>query len=237
MSTTWIDIITNSAMVFIEDVRMQDDLALSPARFFRKMSLYVKTALPLLNRPPELQTWLTVGMAEPAFAYSEWTATAESTTQETEVITGMTGYGLFSCVTRAYDSQGNVTLTPYTDASYDAETGVVTFPAQPSVGIEYEMDFYTDGTFPNELSDRVRRLLGRAIAVVWDDRFQRNWLNNQMKIHDQSFSTANEGNYMDKATGRMERNWDLLNQELWKYEQDVAYNKIVPSTLRNSAFL
>ena len=38
MATTWQDIVTDSAMVIIDDVRLADELTASPARFFRKMS-------------------------------------------------------------------------------------------------------------------------------------------------------------------------------------------------------
>ena len=62
MGTSWAEVITNSAMVYIDDLRLREDLAVNPAQFFRKMALYMNQAIPLLNRPPELLNFLTVGL-------------------------------------------------------------------------------------------------------------------------------------------------------------------------------
>lgn len=230
MGTGWSEIVTNSAMVFIDDVRLQEAAADNPALFFRRMSLYVDMAIPMLSRPPELLSWLQCGMTPPTYGDYEWVADQTSTTTETEVSTGMIGYELFSCVARQTDLAGNVTTTQYLEASYNAETGVVTFPQQNMAGVSYDMDFYTDGTFSNTLTATQIRLLGLATACVWDERFSRNWLNIQMKIHDQSFMTANESSYMREATSRAKVNRALFNDELRKYEQDCAYQRSVLNT-------
>lgn len=98
MGTSWAEVITNSAMVYIDDLRLREDLAVNPAQFFRKMALYMNQAIPLLNRPPELLNFLTVGLIQPTFGDSTWTSTQESTVQETVVETGQVGFSLFSCV-------------------------------------------------------------------------------------------------------------------------------------------
>ena len=144
MGTSWAEVITNSAMVYIDDLRLREDLAVNPAQFFRKMALYMNQAIPLLNRPPELLNFLTVGLIQPTFGDSTWTSTQESTVQETVVETGQVGFSLFSCVVSRADSRGNVTFTPYTAAGYDSETGKVTFPVQAAAGTQYVLDFYTD---------------------------------------------------------------------------------------------
>lgn len=224
--TAWSEVITSGAMVLIDDVRWKEELALSPARFFRAKSLYLSLALPLLSRPPELFSYLQNGMVTPRYDDFAWVSTPESVGQETSLDTGKIGFDLMSCVQRIENDNGTVMLTPYTEATYDSETGIVTFPAQNSAAVEYELDFYKDGEIP-ELSPTMFRLVSLATAVVWDERFSRNFLNLQMKVKDSSFDTVNESNYMDKVTVRLTENRRALNDELRKYEQDVTYRTIV----------
>ena len=215
--TGWSEIIT-SAMTVIDDIRWLEDLETSPAMFFRAKSEYVKLALAEMNRPPELYMKLTAGMKEPSFAYCEWTSDAASREAQTEYDTGKPGFAL--CSVAMYDAEGTH-LLPY-DAAYDPATGVVTFPIQPEAGIRYAIDLYTDGEFP-DLTVRQNELFTYAVAVVWDTRFERNFLNLQAKIHDSAFSVVNEANYADKISTRLMRNEQLFRDKLNKYEQDCAY--------------
>lgn len=238
MGTSWIEIVSDSAMVFIDDIRLQEDAGIDPAQFFRKMSLYIQLAIPMLCRPPELLQSLTNGLVSPNYGDFEWVSTQDSVTAEsTAVLTGCAGFELFSCAVRSEDAAGNVSLTPYTEAQYDAATGTVTFPAQPKAGIDYILDFYTDGHFAQELTGTQKRLLGLAAACVWDERFSRNWLNNQMKIHDQSFSVVNEGTYMRETTAMKGSNRRQFDAELWKYEQDCSYMQAVTGAGRNTVLV
>lgn len=223
MATSWAEIITNNAMVLINDVRLSEQLEISPALFYRRMSLYVKNALPLLSRPPELIAYLKTGLEEPEFADFEWTSTDESTSEETIVSTNLIGFDVFSCVVREDDGNGNITLKPYSGAKYDPATGEVTFEEQDTNDITYMMDFYSDGSFAENLTDTVKRLLGLAMALVWDERFERTWLNLTPKIHDSSFETVNESNYTDKVNLRLRENRLAFYDELKKFEQDNAY--------------
>lgn len=234
--TSWSDVIANSALVIIDDIRLTEQLAANPAQFFRKMSFYCSLAVPLMNRPPDLLQYLQKSMVEPQYGAVEWISTQESLETQSVVQTGMAGFELMSCAMRKVDGTGNVMLLPYTEAVYNKEDGTVTFPIQSEVGVDYEMDFYTDGQFP-DLSATLKRLLGLAIAVVWDERFSRNWLNMQPKIKDSSFDTVNEANYMEKVTNRMVTNRAAFNDELRKYEQDIAYSGAVPASQRPANFL
>ncbi len=231
MATTWSEIVTENAMVFIDDIRLDKELAISPAQYFRTMSLYVKNAVPLLSRPPQLFTYLKDGMVEPTFDDFVWESTQESTEAEQTVVpTGKIGYDLCSvCVV----SDDGKEYFPYNLATYDSVTGNVTFPKQEKEGIEYVLDFYTDGTF-NDLTETMRRLFGLAISLVWDERFSRNWIANQMKIQDESFKTVNESNYMQQTTERKKKNIEAFEGELKKYEQDVAYNNIVKNKAKTT---
>ena len=219
--TTWADIIA-SAMIQIDDVRLQEQMAVSPAQFYRRMSEILLQALPLLARPPELLAYLKRGEVDSTYDDYEWTSTEASTTAQTVIETGMIGYDLCSITQRVEAPNGTISLTPYSGAVYDAETGTVTMPVQSAAGIGYDFDFYTDGSF-NDLSVSQLRLFALAIAVVWDERFSRTWLNMQPKIHDDSFSTVNEGNYTEKITKRKDENRIAFDNELRWYEQQCAY--------------
>ena len=227
MSTTWAEVICNYAMPVIDDVRLTDQLGQNPALFFRRMSLYMDLALPILSRPPELDAYLKYGLEKPSYDDYTWVSDAQSLNTPTVVSTGMTGYELFSCSLRTQDDSGLVTLTPVATVTYDAETGDVTFPVQDKEGLEYTLDFYTDGSFYYDLTEAQKRLVGMAVGIMWDERFSRNWLNLQAKVKDSSFDTVNESNYMREVQSRLKVNRNLLNDELRKYEQDVAYSNTV----------
>lgn len=227
MGTPWSEVICNFAMPLIDDVRLTDQMGENPALFFRRMVLYMDLALPMLSRPPELDSYLRYELVKPIYDDYLWVSTEESLEGETTIETGMTGYELFSCSLRETDESGVVISTPVSDVAYDSETGAVTFPKQETAGLEYNIDFYTDGSFYHDLTDAQKRLIGLAVAVVWDERFSRNWISISMKIKDSSFETVNESNYMREAQNRLFMNRHLLNDELRKYEQDLAYSNTV----------
>ena len=228
--TNWADIVS-AAMVQIDDVRLNEQMQVSPAQFYRRMAAVIMQALPLLSKPPELVGFLKNGMVEAEYDDAEWISTEESLAGETQLATDSLGYDLCSCVLRTELPNGTVSLTPVS-VEYDAETGVVTMPQQTEVGLDYELDFYADGQFP-DLSDAQMRLFALAIAVVWDERFSRNWLNMSMKIHDESFETVNEANYTQQITKRLHDNRIAFNDELRWYEQLVAYNTVMSGGNRN----
>lgn len=218
MATAWSEIIT-AAMQALDDERWREQITVSPAQFYRAKSDSVKFALPLLNSPPELLDYLEKDMVTPQYDDFSWESTEESLSGETAAETGLLGFELMSCILMSEDG---TEATPYPGASYDPETGIVTMPQQAAVGLHYEFDFYTDGSFA-DLSNSQMRLFALAVCVVWDEHFTRNWLNIQAKIHDSSFSTVNEANYIDKSTARLMQNRQSFNDELHKYEQLCAY--------------
>lgn len=61
----------------------------NPARFFRKMALYMKNAIPIFNRPPEIRQWLELDMTLPSWDEASWVSTGESAMEETQVATEM----------------------------------------------------------------------------------------------------------------------------------------------------
>lgn len=222
MATAWSEIITDYAMQVINDVRWQEQLAEDPALFFRAKSGVLLFALPMLNRPPELLSYLQRGMVTATWTDAEWTSTDESLTQETTLALEAVGYDLCSVAARTVTSSGEVMLARYDDAVYNAETGEVTFPVQTAAGVDYIIDFYKDGSF-DDLTYSQKRLFALAIACVWDESFERNFLNLQAKIHDSTFTTANEATYTSAQSRRLLDNRRAFDDELRKYEQDCAY--------------
>lgn len=226
VTTSWSDILT-AALTVINDIRWRKQLATNPAEFYRAKSAYITMALPLLCRPPELLQHLQNGLSEPRYASTGWTVTDGDTSGEVVTIhTGLTGYELMSAVQILPDGMGS---TPYPEAKYDAQSGDVTFPPQDKSGTVYSLDFYTDGEF-QELTLTQKRLLALAVAVVWDEHFERDWLNKTPKIHDASFETVNEANFIDKSSKSRSDNRAIFEDELRKYEQNCAYAATMPKS-------
>lgn len=234
MATSWAQIYA-AAMVPIDDIRLTEQMEISPALYYRRMSLYVTAAMPLLSRPPELLQYLASGMIEPTYSDFEWVSTEDSTSAETTVNTGAIGYDLCSCIINETLDDGRILQTPYA-VEYDAETGDVIFPVQSASGIAYQLDFYSDGSF-NDLSEIQIRLFGEAVALVWDERFTNGWLNRQPKINDSSFSTVNEANYTEKTSQAHLRREQIFNDELKHYEQLCAYTSRVNYGIRGGVSL
>ena len=216
--TSLAEIITE-AMIYIDDVRMQEQLDVNPALFYRRLSDYVTAAMPLLSSPPELYKHIEKEYVPADYDDTAWVSTEQSMTEETVLDTGCIGYDLCSVVIRSEDG---TYVSPYSDAVYDSETGTVTFPVQEKAGVQYEIDFYKDGSVA-DLTYSMKRLFGLAIAIVWDEKLDRNWLALTPKIRDSSFQTVNESNYMDKLSIYIKENRQRFQDELRKYEQTNAY--------------
>ena len=221
MATSWAEI-DAAAMVQIDDVRLQEQLQISPALYYRRMAMFVEAAMPLLSRPPEFLAYLTQSMEKPEYDEFEWVSTDDSTDNETTVETGKTGYDICSCIAVEMQNDGRVMQTPY-QVNYDAETGNVVFGAQDSAGIHYQLDFYKDGTF-DDISTAQMRLFALAIALTWDERFAATWIDRTPKINDSSFSTVNEANWTEKISQAHRRKAQDFYEELKTYEQLCAYN-------------
>lgn len=230
MPTMWSDILA-AAMNIIDDVRWEEQLKLSPATFYRAKSEFIELALPLLSSPPELLATLENGMTPATYDDYTWVSDSDSLNAETVLYTNKIGYELMSATIVYVDDTGVTSIIPCYDIEYESETGRVVIPKQEEVGIEYVLDFYNDGSF-EELTASQKRLYALAVAVVWDEHFERNWLNLQPKIKDASFNTINESNYMEKGSERLKANRQSFNDELKKYEQSCAYYNVVPTGFR-----
>lgn len=221
--TTFSEIITDYAMVEIDDVRLHKELAVSPARFYRKMCLYMNNAIPRFNRPPVVRGWLKYTPAQ----WDDFQYIAQENMQSGSVIaTNIKEYDMASAVQVSDDGYGGIQYTPVPIA-YDANTGNVTVQTELQQNAQIDIDFYTDGVFNLELGGEMKRILGLCVQVVWENRFVNNFLLQQPKIKDRSFDLGSEANHMNAGTNRLRALTQMLNQELNAFEQAVAYTNVV----------
>lgn len=234
MATALADIVS-AAMIQIDDVRLTEQLTTSPAQFYRRMSAIVMQAMPLMSRPHEMLEKLQESLVSPTYGETSWVSTESSLEQETVVDTGAVNADICSVV-QVVRSMGYIQYLPYPAAVYDGETGNVTFPVQEQDGTEYLIDTYSDGSFA-DLTPTQMRLFALAIAVVWDERFSRNWLNMTVKVQDSSFSTTNEANHTAQITKRLHDNRIAFNDELRAYEQLCSYYTVFRGEYGNGQVL
>ena len=224
--TTFIDVICNHAMVEIADIRLQNDMETSQARFFRKMALYMLNAIPRFNRPPEAREWLK--FTAPVYDDYDYTADSILTGNTITIETGKTGFEIVSAIKMQNSGYGTTEYVPIPDIIYDAQTGNVTISTNEiSAGEQIALDFYTDGYFDRELGYDMKDILGLLIQYVWESRFANDYLIQQPKIKDKSFDVGNEANYMRAATERMRYLSERINQRLKAFEQRLAYQNFV----------
>lgn len=225
--TTFIDVICNHAMLEIADIRLQTEMGISPAQFFRKMSLYVINAVPRFNRPPEAREWLK--FTAPNYDDMEYIVPAGyDGSGNLTITTDKTGYDMCSVVKKEEDGYGAYNYIPVTGIEYDAETGTIVIEeGYADSGDVLEIDFYTDGVFDRELGWDMKDILGLLIQYGWEFRFANDFLLQQPKIKDKSFDVGNEANHMRASTERMRFLSERINQRLKMFEQGIAYRNVV----------
>lgn len=143
------------------------------------------------------------------------------------------GYELFNCQLQELNDFGDVILNPTNAVSYNHDNGEITIhatPEQPIVkGTIYNMDFYTDGEFEENLSGEIMRILGMCFNVVWQMRFNNDWLSNVPKVEDKSFYEQNRANKMKVDGERLRQLLTDLASAMRRYEQKLHYRKLFPT--------
>lgn len=235
-NTTFTDVICNHAMVEISDIRLQKELAESPARFLRKMSFYVINAVPRFNRPPEAREWLK--FTAPSYDDMEYIVPTDYDGGALQIQTEITGYSMASVIRIQDDGYGAMESVPVREAEYNAENGIITIPeGYAASGDHLSIDFYTDGVFDRELGYDMKEILGMLIQYVWEFRFANDYLIQQPKIKDRNFDVGNEANYMRASTERMRMLQERNNQRLKAFEQNMEYrNRVLDSNQGNTDY-
>ena len=127
-------------------------------------------------------------------------------------------------------------MVPTNIAKYDSENGTVTLSASIDnpvpKGTIFNMDFYTDGYFKEDLSVDIMRILGLCFQVIWQTRFNNDWLSNVSKVEDRSFSEQNRANKERSDDERLDRYKNALNTAMRTFERNLAIKKTHPSGTR-----
>ena len=241
--TPILKLITEYCSIYVDDIRLQDLASVDSPLYARKMWGYLKPAISLFTLPAEMPEYL-VGtkkcpkLIEPLFDNTLYT-TSENYTAPFEINLGsdFEGYELCSCRVKSTDNLGNTVLTPIL-VEYDESTATVTVNASETApiaeGTIFDFDFYTDGYFLEFLSPEIMNILGMCFQVVWQDRFNSDWLSNVTKIEDRSFYEQNRANKMRADTERLRELRQKLAGEMRRFEQNSFYKQTVKGKNRLS---
>ena len=232
--TSLLSIFKDYMSVYVDDIRLSELAETDFPLWARNMWFYAKAAIPLFNMPPEMVDYL-IGdannpkLTEPKFASATYTVDAD--TESPLVITldqSFYNYQYFCVRQRVTAALGNVDYLP-ANAAYDPEPATITITSDGTIpqGTVYEMDFYTDGYFVNDVSAQMANILGMCFQVVWTDRFNTDWLSNVTKVEDKSFFEQNRSNKMRADTDRLNQVRSKLSEEMRRYEQNLYYGKMV----------
>lgn len=237
--TPTLKVITEYCAIFVKDEPLESLAAEDMPLYARRMWGYLNAAIPLFTFPAEMQEYL-LGTEEqpnltpPTYDSTLYTVSEELTT-DTVVSLGdeFVGYELFCCRIRQTDMFGNVSYAPAPNVTYDSEAGTITIAASVDspvpVGTVYEIDFYTDGAFVHTLNAEEMKILGYCFQIVWQNRFNNDWLNLIPKIDDRSFSEQNRANKENADTNRLREMYVQLANEMRRYEQNLYHRQTFPT--------
>lgn len=237
--TPILKVITEYCSLYVDDIRLSDLASTDMPLYARRMYQYLKAGLPLFSIPENMQGYLlgtetNPKFIEPKFDNTLYTATEDYNTQfEINLGQDYEGYELYSCRVRTIDNAGNVILTPIS-VDYDVNTGVVTINATSDnpilTGTVFDFDFYTDGYFIADLTPSIMNILGMCFQVMWQDRFNTDWLSMVTKVEDKSFYEQNRANKMKADTERLYQLRQKLYSEMRRYDQNLYQRQTVSSS-------
>lgn len=238
--TPILQLISEYCSIYVDDIRLQDMAETNPPLYARKMVAYLKPAMALFTLPSYVQNYLLGTNSDPKYVEPQYTdvlyTTSQTYTENFSVDLGSeyAGYELVSCHIRITDNAGNVNLMPANIAAYDSDTGTVTIAVEQGNEIEQgttlDFDFYTDGYFVNTLTPEMMNILGMCFQVVWQDRFNTDWLSNVSKVEDKSFFEQNRANKMRADTERLRELRQKLAAEMRAYEQRLYFKARIPES-------
>lgn len=222
MGTKWATVITRYTS--INDQRLEDTARTIPALYYATMAGYMALAIPRFTNPPSMQEYL-VGKEADMLA-EEYVSPTEQTGGAV-IAAGRQGYDICSAVIVSEDDAGNPVFTPV-DVEYDSEAGTVTYVGALAEGERITMYFYADGEFENALTPEIMRILGLCIQLAWECRYVADWLNRTPKVQDKTFTLPNAANQERADTERIKALTESLNDEMRRYEENLAYRNVMP---------
>lgn len=241
MSTPILKVISQYCGAYVDDIRLQELAETNPPLYARRMYNYFLPAISLFNQPATMQEYFFGTAENPNFTDPKIDNTSYPVeeTEQSDFIVSLgnvyAGYELCACQVKTYDNLDNVILTPIS-ITYDQSTGNVTVHATPQNKVlqnsVLEFDFYTDGEFVKDLTPEIMNILGMCFKVVWQNRFNTNWLSMVPKIEDKSFFEQNRANKMNADSNKLQNDVRWLNEELQKFENNLYIRQIVPLNRR-----
>lgn len=237
--TPILKVITQYCDVYVDDIRLQQTAAEDKPLYARQMWGYFQAAIPFFTIPNGMLEYLcgtyeNPKLTPPCYGNTLYTVAEELTSDTTVPLDeNGAGYELFCCRQQVYDDFGNVILLPDNGVvTYDSENGTITIHATVenpiAKGTIYNIDFYTDGQFEENLSPEVMRILGLCFQIVWQNRFNNDWLSTVSKVEDKSFYEQNRANKMRADDSRLSQYYSELASAMRRYEQKLACKKVFP---------
>lgn len=239
MATPILKVITQYCDVYVDDIRLQQTAAEDKPLYARQMWGYFQAAIPFFTIPNGMFEYLcgtyeNPKLTPPQYGNLLYTVENNLTTDLTvELNESGVGYELFCCRQQVYDDFGNVILLPDNGVvTYNSENGTIAIHATAAnpvaKGTIYNIDFYTDGQFEENLSPEIMRILGMCFQVVWQMRFDNDWLSNVSKVEDKSFFEQNRANKIKADDARLAKYNSDLASAMRRYEQKLACKKMFP---------
>lgn len=238
MSTPILKVISEYCSIYVDDINLQQLAVEDMPLFARRMWGYFKPAIMQFTLPAKMPIYLmgtpeNPKIVEPIYGSTPYVVQEKMTNNfSIELGESGKGYELFCCRIREIDDFGNVVMLPTTNVKYDNETGIVTFYASEEnpilKGTTYDMDFYTDGAFVENLSNEIMNILGLCFQLVWQTRFMNDWLSNVSKIEDKSFYEQNRANKIKADTERYKELKTTLAEAMRRYEQNLVQRTTLP---------
>ena len=241
MSTPILKVITEYCGVYVDDIRLQELAQTNPPLYARRMYNYFLPSISLFTQPADMQNYFFGTAEDPNFtdpiidSTSYISEDAEYSDFIVPLRTPFSGFDMCACQLKTYDALDNAILTPM-PITYNSESGNVTVHATNDnyvpQGAVLEFDFYTDGSFSKDLTPEIMNLLGMCFKVVWQNRFNTNWLSMVPKVEDRSFFEQNRANKMNADSNKLQNDVRWLNEELQKFENNLYIRQIVPPSRR-----
>lgn len=238
MSTPILKVISEYCNIYVDDINLQQLAEEDKPLYARRMWGYFKPAISLFTLPAQMPIYLmgtpeNPKLIEPIYGSFQYVVENEMTSDfSIELNESGIGYELFSCRVREVDDFGNVIMLPTSNVKYDSETGIVTFYASPEdpilKGTTYDMDFYTDGYFIENLTSEIMNILGLCFQVVWLTRFMNDWISMVSKVEDKSFFEQNRANKMKANIEQVQHAETTKNQAMRRLEQNLVQRKTLP---------
>lgn len=241
--TAVLEVLTKYCAVYVDDERLTELAATNAPLYAKKMCGYFIPAISLFTIPANVKDYLVGDRISPNFV-APTTANkrlilSQSVLEPTVFNLGddYKGFELFaaSIVTILDGGQGAM-VEPTAICTYDKEAGTVTINASADkpvdAGTIFDFDFYTDGYFKNDLSIDMLNILGLCFQVVWQNRFNTDWLSIVPKTEDKSFFEQNRANKMNADTERLRQAKQQLAGEMRAYEQRLGYKGAVSADKR-----